>query len=292
VGDFILRISTNGGALAFIATTANTVGRAAKIHGGTPVVSAALGRLLTAAAIMGASLKNDGDLLTLNIKGDGPIGGIVATSDRFSRVKGYPINRDADLPLKPNGKLDISGALGNGHLHVIKDLGLKEPYIGTAPLVSGEIAEDLVNYFAVSEQTPSAIGLGVLVDRDYTIKSAGGFFIQLLPNADDQTISALERVLGGFDSVTSFYDGGKTPYDMADHFFAGIGYRITDVLPVSYHCNCGRQRAEKALVSLGAEELEKIIAEDKKATLHCHFCRSDYDFDEGDLNSLLREIKK
>ena len=287
--DYILRITAGGGnVLAFIATTKNTVGKSAEIHRGTPVVTAALGRLLTAAAIISATLKNDGDLLTLNIRGDGPLGGIVATSDRFSRVKGYPINRDADVPLKEDGKLDISAAIGSGNLHVIKDMGLKEPYSGTIPLVSGEIAEDLAHYYATSEQTPSAIGLGVLVDIDHTVKQSGGLFIQLLPGADESIISKLENVIGGFGSVTSFLDGGKTPYDMAELFFGGFGYAINEKIPVEYYCNCSRSRVEKALISLGKDEIGKILTEDKKASLHCHFCRKDYDFDERDLEAILK----
>ena len=277
--DYILRITAGGGSVAaFIATTKNTVNTAAEIHRSSPVVTAALGRLLTAAAMMSLQLKNDDDLLTLNIKGDGPIGGILATSDRFARVKGYAVNNLVEIPLKKNGKLDVPRAIGSGNLHVLKDLGLKEPYAGTIPLTTGEIAEDLCQYFTVSEQTPSAIGLGVSVDTDHSVRQAGGFMIQPLPGADDMIISRLERIIGNFGSITSFYDEGKTPYDLADHFFGDIGYNVNERISMEYYCNCGRDRAERALISLGKNEIEKIIKEDGKIELHCHFCGKDYVF--------------
>jgi len=289
--DHILRVTAgNGGALAFIATTRLTVDTAATLHRTSPVATAALGRLLTAAAVMGTALKNDGDLLTLQIKGDGTAGGLVATSDRLARVKGYPLNGGAELPLKPDGKLDVAGALGRGSLYVIKDMGLKEPYVGISPLVSGEIAEDLAYYFATSEQIPSAVGLGVLVDTNRSVRQAGGFFVQLLPGADNALIDNIERSVKRMGMVTSFYDAGNTTYDMAGYLFKDIGYNVNEKIPVSYYCNCSRERVEKALFSLGKDELVKILAEDKRTSLHCHFCQKDYCFDERALRSIINGL--
>jgi len=289
--DHILRVTAgNGGALAFIATTRQTVDTAAILHRTSPVATAALGRLLTAAAMMGVMLKNDEDLLTLQIKSDGPVGGLVATSDRFARVKGYPFNGDIDLSLKPDGKLDVAGALGQGSLYVIKDMGLKEPYVGTSPLVSGEIAEDLAYYFATSEQIPSAVGLGVLVDRDRSVRQAGGFIIQLLPGTDVNLIDNIERSVKKIGMVTSFYDAGNTTRGMADFLFKDIGYIVNETIPAEYYCNCGRERVEKALISLGKDELIKILIEDKKTSLHCHFCQKDYLFNERELQSIINKL--
>jgi len=275
----------------FIASTTHTVERARQIHQTSPVVSAALGRLLTAAAIMGSMLKNPSDIVTLSIKGDGPAGGLLATSDSLSRVKGYPFQSLVDLPLKPNRKLDVSGALGQGTLTVIKDIGLKEPYVGQVPLVSGEIGEDLTHYFAVSEQTPSAVALGVLVDRDYTIRQAGGFLLQTLPGADEEEVTRLEQVLAGLPSVTVLMDQGNSPEEIAALLAGGSDYEISDSVPVEYHCNCDRERVEKALISLGRQELKTILAEDGRAVLHCHFCNSDYAFERPDLERVLAEAK-
>ena len=287
--DHILRASAGDGSVRiFIANTRDTVQKAFELHRTSPVMSAAMGRALTAAAIMGSMLKTDGDMVTIQIKGDGPGGGLTVTSDNKSRVKGYPNNAIVDIPLKPNGKLDVQAALGYGTLTVIKDMGLKEPYVGQIPLVSGEIAEDMTYYFAKSEQTPSAVALGVLVDRDYSIKQSGGFIIQMMPDADDGIISQLEDKLSKLDSVTAMLENGMTTKDILNELAGDIGACILDTVPVKYYCSCSADRVRKALVSLGKKELAQIIEEDGKATLHCHFCNKDYDFNRDELIEILQ----
>lgn len=287
--DHILRTSAGDGSVRiFIANTRDTVQKAFELHRTSPVMSAAMGRTLTAAAIMGSMLKTDGDMVTIQIKGDGPGGGLTVTSDNKSRVKGYPNNAIVDIPLKPNGKLDVQAALGYGTLTVIKDMGLKEPYVGQIPLVSGEIAEDMTYYFAKSEQTPSAVALGVLVDRDYSIKQSGGFIIQMMPDADDGIISQLENKLSKLDSVTAMLESGMTTKDILTELAGDIGACILDTVPVKYYCSCSADRVRKALVSLGKKELAQIIEEDGKATLHCHFCNKDYDFNRDELIEILQ----
>lgn len=288
MNDHILRGTFgNDSGRIFIANTKNTVNRAFEYHKTSPVMTAALGRALTGAAIMGSMLKSEKDLLTLTIKGDGPGAGLTVTADNRVNVKGYPYNPMVDIPLKPNGKLDVSGALGYGTLTVIKDLGLKEPYVGQIPLVSGEIAEDLTYYFAKSEQVPSAVALGVLVDRDYTVKQAGGFVIQMLPSADEEIVSALEEKMRSIESVTAMLEKGMDCEAMLEAIVGDMQPKIMDSIPVDYYCNCTRERVEKALVSIGRSELEDIINTDKQATLHCHFCCKDYVFDENDLRTIL-----
>ena len=286
--DYILRITAAGGMIrAFFATTRNTVNTAAQLHHTTAVMSAALGRLLTAGAMMGLMLKNDGDLLTLKIKGDGPAGGLLVTADKNGHVKGYPQNPAADVPNKANGKLDVSGAIGTGTLTVIRDMGLSEPYNGTIELQTGEIAEDITYYFAQSEQTPSAVSLGVLVDVDYSIRQSGGFIIQLMPGATDDTIGYLEQKLNGLDSLTALYEQGHTPESLAELLFADIGYEETDRTPVAFHCDCSRERARRVLLSMGKEELIKFKEEDHAAALNCQFCNREYRFDAGELDALI-----
>ena len=252
-------------------------------------MSAAMGRALTAVAIMGSMLKAENDLVSIQIKGDGPGGGLTVTSDSKSNVKGYPYNPMVDIPLKPNGKLDVQGALGYGTLTIIKDMGLKEPYVGQIPLVSGEIAEDLTYYFAKSEQTPSAVALGVLVDRDYTIKQSGGFIIQMMPDADEEIVDRLENKLSTMESVTSMLEKGMSCEDILEAVAGEFNPHILDRIPVEYNCNCSKKKVEKALISLGKKELAKIIEEDGKASLHCHFCNKDYEFNRDELISLLTE---
>lgn len=287
--DYILRATSGDGNFRiFVATTKETVQEAFNNHKTSPVMSAALGRALTAVAIMGSMLKNDSDLITIKINGDGPGKGLVVTGDNKARVKGYVLNPIVDIPLKPNGKLDVQAALGEGNLIVIKDLGLKEPYVGQIPLISGEIAEDLTYYFAKSEQIPSAVSLGVLVDRDYSIKQAGGFIIQVMPDADESIIESIEEKLKTLKPFTTLLEESKSPEDIANLLFAEFGLNILDKIPVSFYCNCSKERVEKALISIGKIELENIIKEDKKATLHCHFCSKDYNFNEDELKNLLK----
>ena len=292
MGDYIIRaIAGDGYVRAFAATTGELVQHARQVHHTSPVASAALGRMLTAAAMMGSMMKGEKDLVTLQIRGLGPLKGIVATSDSQCRVKGYAFHPQIDIPSKYAGKLDVSGAIGKGYMSVSKDTGLKTPYAGRIELVSGEIAEDLTYYFAQSEQTPSAVGLGVLVDTDTSIRQAGGFIIQLLPDAPEKIISVLEQRLNSIPYVTDLLDMGKTPEDILGILLEGLDMKILDKVPTEFYCNCTKERVEKALISIGVEELEKISKEDKKANLHCHFCNKEYDFTEEDLERLLKEVK-
>lgn len=293
MNDYLLKATAgNGSVRIFVATSKNIVAEAAKIHNTTPVATAALGRLLTASSIMGSMLKNEEDIMTLTIRGDGPIKGVVATSDFTANVKGYVFEPFIDIPLKENGKFDVSGAIGEGTLNVIKDTGLKEPYVGQVKLVSGEIAEDLTYYFAKSEQLPTVVSLGVLIDTDLSVKQAGGFIIQLLPFAEEGIICAIEEKLENLPSITTLLEQGNTPEDILEILLGEFDVKINEVIPISYYCNCSRKRVEKALISVGEMELLKIIEEDKKATLHCHFCGKDYNFGEDELRILLESALK
>ncbi|MCJ7856862.1 Hsp33 family molecular chaperone HslO [Lachnospiraceae bacterium NSJ-143] len=288
--DYILRATAaNGSIRAFAAISSNTVEKARQIHNTSPVASAALGRMLTAAAIMGIMLKSEKDRLTLQITGDGPLKGILVTSDRFANVKGYAVNPYTELPLRPDGKLDVGGAVGNGSLRVIKDIGLKEPYSGSIELISGEIADDITYYYAASEQIPSSVGLGVLVDTDLSIKHAGGFIIQLMPGADDELVEKLEKKLLTIPYITDMLDSGYNAEKILQAILGDMGLEILDRVPVAYKCDCSRARVEQALISLGKKELSQIIDEDKKAELTCHFCNKVYNFDESELKKLLVE---
>ncbi|NCC16068.1 MAG: Hsp33 family molecular chaperone HslO [Clostridia bacterium] len=292
MSDYIVRAIAGGGSIrAFAATTGEMVQHAREVHHTSPVASAALGRMLTAAAMMGSMLKGEKDLLTLQIRGLGPLKGVVVSSDSHCRVKGYVFNPNVEIPSKHPGKLDVGGAIGQGYMSVIKDIGLKEPYAGRIQLVSGEIAEDLTYYYAQSEQTPSAVGLGVLVDTDTSIRCAGGFIIQLLPDAPEEIISTLEKRLNTIPYVTDLLDMGQTPEGILEMLLEGLDMKILDKVPTEFYCNCTKERVEKTLISIGKEELEKIIKDDKKANLHCHFCGKEYDFTEDELLKLLEEAK-
>lgn len=273
--------------LRFIAAyTKDTVEEARRIHNTSPLCSAALGRLLTAGAMMGSMCKSEEDLITLKIDGDGPIRQMTVSADPQAQVKGLMYDPSVELPLKANGHLDVGGGIGAGMLTVMKDLGLKEPYTGQTPLTTGEIGDDLTYYFAVSEQTPSAVGLGVLVDTDGSIKHAGGFIIQLMPFASEETISMLEKTLSGMSSVTDHFAAGETLEDMMRGLLGDIG--VEGELVPRYHCNCSRDRVTKALISLGRDELDKMIAEDKPVTLHCDFCNKDYVFETDEIRKLIK----
>lgn len=286
MNDQILQGLAFGNEVRFLAAyTKETVNKAQQIHHTYPVCTAALGRLLTGAAMMGAMCKNEEDLITLKIDGDGPIRQAAVTADAHGNVKGLLYDPAVELPLKANGHLDVGTAIGHGTLCVIKDLGLKEPYVGQTSLVSGEIGEDLTYYFASSEQVPTSVGLGVLVDTDLSVKHAGGFIIQLLPFASEDTISALEQALGKVRSVTDYFLQGKTPEEMMQDILGEI--EIEAVRPVQYHCNCDRERVTKALISLGRKELDEMIADDRPVTLHCDFCNKDYTFSVDELKALL-----
>lgn len=273
---------------AFACTTKDTVEAARQAHNTSPVVTAALGRLLSAGAMMGSMLKGEKDLLTLQIKGDGPMKSLTVTADSLGNVKGYAGVPDVIVPAKPNGKLDVSGAVGAGTLSVIKDMGLKEPYVGQTLLQTGEIAEDLTYYFATSEQVPSSVGFGVLMNRDNTVKQAGGFIIQLMPFAADEVIDRLEQNLGGFTSVTSALDEGKTPEQMLETLLDGLSPEMAGTMPVAFSCNCNRQKIEKVLISLGKKEIKSMIDDGKDIEVNCHFCNAHYKFTVEELKNLYR----
>lgn len=291
--DYIVRATAAGAQIrAFAATTRNLVEHARAAHGTSPVATAALGRLLSAGAMMGTMLKGEKDLVTLQIKGDGPIHGITVTADSFARVKGYADYPGVMLPPNAIGKLDVGGAVGNGMLTVIRDLGLKEPYVGQTILQTGEIAEDLTYYFAASEQIPSTVGLGVLMEKDNTVKQAGGFIIQLMPFAEDEVIEKLEENLKKMPSVTSILDEGKTPEELLAVVLDGIELEITDTVPTEFYCNCDKKRIEKAIISIGEKDIKEMIEEGKEIEVKCHFCNSAYTFSVEELKELLKKAKR
>ena len=272
--DYIVRATAADNQVrAFAATTKQVVETARQHHNTSPVATAALGRLLSAGAMMGSMMKNDTDMLTLQIRGNGPIEGITVTADSFANVKGYVGNPDVMLPPK-NGKLDVGGAVGVGLLQIIKDMGLKEPYSGQTILVSSEIAEDLTYYFANSEQIPSSVGLGVLMEKDNTVRCAGGFIIQMMPFAQEKTVVRLEENLKKVSSVTSLLDQGYTPERMLEVLFEGLGLEITDTIPTRFFCNCSKERVEQAVVSIGKKEIEEMIRDGEDIEVKCHFCNT------------------
>ncbi len=283
MSKLIRAISENGGAVVSILDSTDIVAEVERLHHPSAVVSAALGRLVTGAVLMAATLKNDEDALTLRVKGDGPAGLLLAVADGRGNVKGYVENPIVELPPRADGKLDVGGAVGReGTLTVIKDIGLKEPYVGQVPLVSGEIAEDLTSYYATSEQIPTVCALGVLVERDLTIKKAGGYLLQLLPGATEQEISMLEQNVSRMKSMTELLCDGKTPYEIADAVLEGFSPNVLDESEVQYHCDCSRDRVERAYMSLGQEELRKIAAEQETVELKCQFCNKAYHFRAAD----------
>ncbi|MCH5337300.1 MAG: Hsp33 family molecular chaperone HslO [Acetatifactor sp.] len=285
--DYIVRATAaNAQIRAFACTAKGVAEEARKAHNLSPVVTAALGRLLSAGAMMGSMLKGDSDILTLQIKGDGPVRALTVTADSHGNVKGYPEVPDVILPANAAGKLDVGGSVGKGSLSVIKDLGLKEPYVGQTLLQTGEIAEDLTYYFATSEQVPSSVGLGVLMERNNTVKQAGGFIIQLMPFAEDAIIDRLEQNLKGISSVTSMLDAGNSPEQMLELLLEGLELQITDTMPVAFTCDCCREKIEKVLISLGAEELKDMINEGKEIEVNCSFCSKRYKFDVDELKAL------
>ncbi len=293
MSDYIVNAITSNGAIRVVAAdTTELCNRAQEIHKMSPTAAAALGRALTAAAIMGSMLKSSDDSITVQLAGGGPIGRVVAVGDGRANVKGYVDNPLVDLPLNPNGKLDVGGAVGkDGFLSVIRDLGLKEPYVGQVPLVNGEIAEDLTQYYATSEQIPTAVALGVLVDVDYTIKAAGGFILQVLPGAYDEDIDNVEKTVASISSVTEMLSEGKKPEDIVKQLLGDYEIEFFDNVPTMYKCDCSRERTDRALISIGQEELTKIIEEDGKAQITCHFCDNVYDYTKEELTTLLESAK-
>lgn len=287
MSDYILRVTAMDGMVrGFFATSKNTVQKALDAHHTSPVATAALGRLLTGGAMMGLMLKGENDKLTLQLKGDGPGGPVLVTADSKGKVKGYIANPSASVPNKANGKLDVSGLVGKGVLTVIRDEPFGAPYNGSVEIVSGEIAEDLAYYFAQSEQVPSVVSLGVLV-QNTKLWQAGGFIIQLLPGASEEVTRHLEEKLKGLPSLTTLYSEGHTPESLVEFFFGEGNYTITEKVAMDFYCDCSREKVEKALIAIGKTELETIIKEDKKAELHCHFCNKDYFFNEDDLKNLI-----
>ena len=285
--DIIRATAAEGQIRAFAATTRDLVEYARSAHNTSPVATAALGRLLTAGAMMGIMMKGEKDLLTLKIEGDGPIGGLTVTADSRGNVKGYAFHPEVMLPPNAKGKLDVGGALGIGVLSVIKDIGLKDPYVGQTILVTSEIAEDLTYYFATSEQTPSSVALGVLMERDNTVKQAGGFILQMMPGASEEVISALEKRLGEITSITALLDAGNTPEMILEHILGDFGLEILDKLPTAFSCNCSEERIEKALISVGKQELQSMIEDGKTIEVNCHFCNKHYPVTVERLKELL-----
>ncbi|EOS82107.1 hypothetical protein C817_00022 [Dorea sp. 5-2] len=289
--DYIVRATAADHQIrAFAATTKQVVETARQRHNTSPVATAALGRLLSAGAMMGSMMKNDTDVLTLQIRSGGPIEGITVTADSHANVKGYVGNPDVLLPPK-NGKLDVGGAVGVGLLQVIKDMGLKEPYSGQTVLVSSEIAEDLTYYFANSEQVPSSVGLGVLMEKDNTVRCAGGFIIQMMPFAEEKTVCRLEENLKKVSSVTSLLDQGYTPEQMLEVLFEDLGLVITDTLPTQFSCNCSKKRVEQAVVSIGRKEIEAMIRDGEDIEVKCHFCNTAYQYTVEELKQILKRSR-
>ena len=289
MSDYIIRATAADSQIrAFAATTREIAETARKAHNTSPVVTAALGRLLTAGAMMGVMQKGDDDMLTLQIRCEGPIGGLTVTADARGNVKGYANQPDVMLPPNAKGKLDVGGALGNGLLSVIRDMGLKEPYVGQTALQTGEIAEDLTYYFATSEQVPSSVGLGVLMNNDNTVKCAGGFIIQLMPFTPDDIIDKLEQKLSTVTSVTALLDAGQTPEEILEELLGDFGLEITEKLPTQFACNCSKERVEKVICSIGRKDLEEMIADNKDIEVNCHFCNTNYTFTVDELKAILK----
>lgn len=283
-------MTKNGELRAYVLNGKELVEDARKIHQTTPVATAALGRTLIASGIMGAMLKNENDYITITIKGSGPLKGVVATSDFNANVKGYVFNPDVILPLNKDNKLDVAKSIGVGFLNIAKDTGLKKPYSGQVPLLSGEIAEDIAYYYKTSEQISSAVGLGVLIDTDMSVKQAGGFIIQLMPGASEETISVLEDNLTKIKSVTTFFEEGNNLDDLLDLLLNNFEYKVIEEIKPKYKCNCTKDKVKKALIAVGKKDLKEILEEDNQAELKCHFCNKKYLFDEKDLKNIITDL--
>ncbi len=291
--DYIIRATAaNAQIRAFAATTKNLVETARQAHNTSPVATAALGRLLTAGAMMGSMMKGEKDIITLKIEGNGPIEGLTVTADSNANVKGYVFNPNVLIHANDKGKLDVAGALGIGVLSVIKDIGLKEPYVGQTILITSEIAEDLTYYFATSEQTPSSVALGVLMNRENTVRQAGGFIIQLMPGADDEVITKLENRLKEITSITSMLDEGYTPEMILEKLLGDMGLEIMDKLPTRFYCNCSKHKVEKAIVSIGREDLTELIEANEPIEVNCHFCNTNYKFEVDELKDIIARSDK
>ena len=285
--DYIVRATAaNAQIRAFAITSRETVEHARAAHNLSPVVTAALGRLMTGGVMMGSMLKGEKDMLTLQVKGAGPVHGLTVTADSQGNVKGYADNPQAMMPPNSVGKLDVGGVIGAGALTVMKDMGLKEPYSSTTELTTGEIGDDLTYYFAASEQIPSSVALGVLMEKNNTVKQAGGFIIQLMPFTSEEVTAKLEEKLTRMSSVTALLEQGMTPEQILETVLGDMGLEITDTLPVHFFCNCSKERVEKVLLSLGKKELQELIDEGRDVKLNCHFCNTDYVFSAEELRKI------
>lgn len=292
MNDYIIRATAaNDQIRAFAAVTTEMVETAREHHNTSPVATAALGRLLTAGAMMGSMMKGEKDVLTLQIKAGGPLQGITVTADSQGNVKGYVGNPDVCIPANSKGKLDVAGAVGSGFLTVIKDMGLKEPYSGQVMLQTCEIAEDLTYYFATSEQVPSAVGLGVLMNKNNTVRQAGGFIVQLMPFAEEEVISRLEQNVQKINSVTNLLEEGHTPESLLEKVLEGFDVQINEKMDTRFRCNCSKERVAKALISIGRKELNEMIQEGKPIEMNCHFCNTNYNFTVEELKEILRRCK-
>ena len=291
MGKIVRYITEDGSAFVIAADTSDMVRKMEEIHKTSAVTTAALGRLLTASSMMGDMLKGEEDSITLRLNGNGPAGSLIAVSDSHGNARGYVQNTVVELPLNDKGKLDVKGAVGtNGYLYVLKDIGLKEPFVGTTEIVSGEIAEDITNYFAVSEQTPSVCALGVLVNQDLTVNCAGGFIIQLLPGCPEEIISNIEKSLSDIPSITQMISDGMNTDDIAKRAMQGINIDKLDEYEISYKCNCSKDRVEKALISTGMESLKEMAESNEDTVVECHFCEKSYKFTPDDIKNIIKKI--
>ncbi len=292
MSDYIVRATAaNHQVRAFAATTRDVVEAARVAHGTSPVATAALGRLLTAGTMMGSMMKNEKDLLTIKIQCDGPIKGLTVTADVHGNVKGFVEEPMVILPASEKGKLDVAKALGLGVLSVIKDMGLKEPYVGDTILTTSEIAEDLTYYFATSEQVPSSVGLGVLMEKDNTVKQAGGFIVQVMPFVEDEVVTKLEENIAKLEPVTTMLDKGMTPEQILETVLAGMDVEFNDTMPTQFQCNCSKERVEKALISIGRKDIQEMIDDGKEIEMHCHFCNTSYPFTVEELKEILKKSR-
>ena len=290
--DYIVRASlANDSVRAFAISSTHLVAEARERHRTLPVVTAALGRLLSAGAIMGSMMKGDKDIVTVSLKGDGPAGYITVTADSHGHVKGFPGNPNVDIPRKYAGKLDVGAAVGRGLLTVSYDLGLKEPYSGQVEIQTGEVAEDLAYYFTVSEQLPSAVGLGVMVDTDSSVKHAGGFIVQLLPDAPEDVIELLEKKLANLEPVTTMMEQGMTPEEMLLHIFEGVDIEFTERHDVEFYCDCSKEKVKRALAAISDKDLQDIVNDDEDIEVKCYFCNTAYKFSIADIKDILSSRK-
>ncbi|WP_455047341.1 Hsp33 family molecular chaperone HslO [Mogibacterium diversum] len=290
--DYIVRASlANDSVRAFAISSTHLVAEARERHRTLPVVTAALGRLLSAGAIMGSMMKGDQDIVTISLKGDGPAGYITVTADSHGHVKGFPGNPNVDIPRKYAGKLDVGTAVGRGLLTVSYDLGLKEPYSGQVEIQTGEVAEDLAYYFTVSEQLPSAVGLGVMVDTDSSVKHAGGFIVQLLPDAPEDVIELLEKKLANLEPVTTMMEQGMTPEEMLSHIFEGVDIEFAERHDVKFYCDCSKEKVKRALAAISDKDLQDIVNDDEDIEVKCFFCNTAYKFSIADIKDILSSRK-